>query len=147
MDPVSAVASIVSLLEVTGATINLIRKLAASHRSARKEQEQAARRLFDLSSVLGQVLVFRKSFDGPTDGLVPSAGGPEYGKTSTEMAKEHDSLEHCMLEVTALKSLLEQMMRESKFVWVYKADKVQKRLEQIKIDVDTLQNIFQNTML
>lgn len=143
MDPISAAASIVALLEVTGKTINLIRKLAASHNSARKEQEQAARRLFDLSSILGQILVFRNSFDNLIGTSVPNFDK----NSSVETANVNSSLDHCTDEVLALKSLLEEMTQKNRFVWVYKADKVQNRIEQIKIDVDTLHSIFQNSML
>ncbi len=134
MDPISGAASIIALIEATGVTIKLIRKLAAKNEHAREEQLQAARRLFDLSSILGQILAFHNSLIPQENALVKGVG-------------MDSSLAHCATELNALRLLLEELMQQRRFVWVYKSDKVQKRLEEIKIDIDTLKSIFQNSML
>lgn len=147
MDPISGAASIVALIEVTGVTIKLIRKLAAKNEHAREEQMQAARRLFDLSSVLGQILAFQNSL-GPQDDATLSSR--ELSSDEHAVAKgveTESSLAHCANQMNALKVLLEELMQQRRFVWVYKSDKVQKRLEEIKVDIDTLKSIFQNSML
>ncbi len=147
MDPISGAASIIALIEATGLTIKLIRKLAAKNEHAREEQMQAARRLFDLSSILGQILAFHNSLN-PQSGTSHSA--PELSANDNALVKGagiDSSLAHCETEMNALRLLLEELMQQKRFVWVYKSDKVQKRLDQIKVDIDTLKSIFQNSML
>ncbi|KAG8527333.1 uncharacterized protein KY384_007485 [Bacidia gigantensis] len=147
MDPVSAAASIVTLIEVTGHTIALIRKLTATHKNARKEQAMAARRLFDLSSLLGQIAAFRQSTSVNVGDDPPAYEDINTERILAEIGAENGTLAHCKDEVLGLRSTLEEMVQQKRLVWIFKAEKVQKRLQSIKIDIDTLHQLFQNDML
>lgn len=142
MEVIGGVASIIQLIEATARTISVIRKLTASHKNARKEQAQAARRLLDLSGVLGQVLAFYKTTENDVDGLQPRVAN---ARASIE--DEDGTVAHCMIHVQTLTSTLDQMAKEKRLVWVFKAEKVQHDLDAIRVDMETLSSILQNDML
>ena len=148
MDPVSALLGAITLIQATSQTISMIRKLQSKVKNARKEQEEALRRLFDLTSILGQISAFRSSLsDQSGDVSDPSVATLGTRDEFKELAKMESSLSHCKNNLAELNKSLEDMMQRKKYVWVYKSEPVQKSLDRIKIDTETLNLIFQNTML
>lgn len=142
MEVIGGVASIIQLIEATARTISLIRKLTASHKNARKEQQQAARRLLDLSGVLGQIFAFYKATENDVDSLQPRVANAR-----ASLEDEDGTLAHCMASLQALTSTLDQMAKEKRLVWVFKAEKVQRELDSIRSDMETLSTMLQNDML
>ena len=148
MDPVSALLGAIKIIQATSQAISIIRKLHSKVKNARNEQEEALRRLFDLISILGQIDAFRSSLsDQSGDMSDPSVARPGTRDESKELAKMESSLSHCTNHIVELNTSLEDMMQRKKYVWVYKSEPVQKSLDRIKIDIETLNTIFQNTML
>ena len=139
MEVIRGVASIVQLIE---ATARIIRKLTASHKNARKEQAQAARRLFDLSGILGQILAFYKLTEDDVDSLQPRVANAR-----ASIVDDDGTVAHCMAHVQTLTSILEQMAKEKRLVWVFRAEKVQRELDSIRLDMETLSSLLQNDML
>ena len=142
MEVIGGVASIIQLFEATARTISVIRKLTAAHKNARKEQAQAARRLLDLSGVLGQILAFYKTTENDVDSLQP-----RIANARASIEDEDGTVAHCMAHVQTLTSTLDQMAKEKRLVWVFKAEKVQRELDSIRLDMETLSSLLQNDML
>ena len=142
MEVIGGVASIVQLIEATARTISVIRKLTASHKTARKEQAQAARRLLDLSGILGQILAFYKLTEDDFDSMQPRVANAR-----ASIVDDDGTVAHCMAHVQTLTSILEQMAKEKRLVWVFKAEKVQRELDSIRLDMETLSSLLQNDML
>ena len=144
----SALLGAITLIQATSQTISMIRKLHSKVINARKEQDEALRRLFDLTSILGQISTFRNSLsDQSGDVSDPSLAHLRTRDGLKELAKMESSLSHCASHLDELNTSLEEMMHRKKYVWVYKSEPVQKSLDRIKIDIETLNSIFQNTML